>query len=562
MDQRTRNVWNLAQLEQLWTARGLDRRDLLKLVGAGAGMTALTTLVTAPSAALAQDGASQVTIEWAKPRTLGPLFSTAGSEQQVERVVFGTLVTMNNVLETIPDMATAIEVSDDATEYTFSLNEAATFNDGTPLTSADVLFTIERAVDTRTASFWKGRFMGLEGAAEYADQTADTITGLTAPDDYTVVMKLSSPDSAFLPTLADFSGLGILPKHILESVAPEALIDDAFNLAPTVGAGPYNFVTYETDQYLELEANPGFWGEAPAVQKIFMRILLPDVAVAELEAGTVDVIAVSIDDMERLSANPQLTIVSIESPSLDSISFNLEREYFQDVRVRQAMQMAIDRENIAANLYQGQAIVRNSPIFGPEWMGVPEGLNEWPFDPDGAKALLEEAGWDPNLEVEMMYGAGQSSTFQAMVAVIQQQWADVGIKANLLQLDSAELVRKLVTEPDYDLYIGGGGVYGAEPSISAKYYITANFTPGGANNVHYSNPDLDELYAQGRAVATEEERKAIYTEIAQILNTDLPSIFLWSPNTNFAINNRLLGFEAPAYVNNRLWNAEVWSVEG
>lgn len=562
MDQRTRNVWDLSQLERLWTARGLDRRDLFKLVGAGAGMTALTTLITAPGSALAQDAGAQVSIEWSKPRTLGPLFSTAGFEQQVERVIFGTLVTMNNVLEAIPDMTTSIDVSDDATEYTFHLNEAATFSDETPVTAADVIFTIERAVDTRTASFWKGRFMGLVGAAEYADQAADSIAGLTAPDDHTVVLTLQEPDSAFLPTLADFSGLGILPKHILESVPPESLIEDAFNLAPTVGAGPYKFVTYETDQYLELEANPTFWGEAPAVQKIFMRILLPDVAVAELEAGTVDVISVSIDDMERLSANPQFTIISIESPSLDSISVNLEREYFQDARVRQAMQMAIDRENITANLYQGQAIVRNSPIFGPAWMGVPEGLNEWPFDPDGARALLEEAGWDPNLEVEMMYGAGANSTFQAMVAVIQQQWADVGIKVNLLQLDAAELNRKLVTEPDYDLYIGGGGVYGAEPSISAKYYLTANFTPGGANNVHYSNPDLDELYAQGRAVAGEDERREIYTQIAQILNTDLPSIFLWSPNTNFAVNNRLLGFEAPAYVANRLWNAEDWSVEG
>ncbi len=534
----------------------------MKLVGAGAGMTAITTLATAPGSALAQDAASQVSIEWNKPRTLGPLFSTAGFEQQVERAIFGTLVTMNNVLEAIPDMATSVDVSEDATEYTFHLNEAATFSDGTPLTAADVIFTVERAVDARTASFWKGRFMGLVGSEAFADQTADSIEGLTAPDDHTVVMKLSSPDSAFLPTLADFSGLGILPKHILEGVAPESLIEDGFNLAPTVGAGPYKFVTYETDQYLELEANPEFWGEAPAVQKIFMRILLPDVAVAELEAGTVDVIGVSIDDMERLSSNPDLTIISIESPSLDSISVNLEREYFKDVRVRQAMQYAIDRENITANLYQGQATVRNSPIFGPEWMGVPEGLNEYPYDPDQARALLEEAGWDSNLEVEMMYGAGANSTFQAMVAVIQQQWADVGFKVNLLQLDAAELNRKLVTEPDYDLYIGGGGVYGAEPSISAKYYLTANFTPGGANNVHYSNPEIDDLYAQGRAVATPEERSAIYTQIAQILNTDLPSIFLWSPNTNFAVNNRLIGFEAPAYVQNRLWNAETWTVEG
>lgn len=561
MDQKRSNVQDLAQLEKLWTERGLDRRTLMKLVGAGAGMTALTTLITAPGGVLAQDTASQVTLEWSKPRTLGPLFSTAGAEQQVERLIFGALVKMTDKLEAVPDIAESVDVSDDSTVYTFNLHQNVTFNDGTPLTSADVVFTIERAVDTRTGSFWKGRFAGLVGAEAYADQSAETIEGLTAPDDYTVVLTLSAPNSAFLPTLADFTGLGILPKHILEDVAPESLIDDPFNLAPAVGAGPYNYVTYESDQFLELEANPTFWGDAPSVQKIFMRILLPDIAVAELEANSVDLINVSLDDMERLRENPELSLFSIPSPSLDSISFNLDREYFQDVRVRQALQYAIDRESITTQLYKGQALVRNSPIFGPGWMGIPEGLNEYPFDPVKAKSLLEEAGWDANLEVEMMYGAGQASTFQNMVAVIQQQWADVGFKASLLQLDSAELVRKLVTDSDYDLYIGGGGVYGAEPSISSKYYLSNNFTPGGANNVRYANPEIDELYAAGTATGDEDERIAIYTQIAKILNEDLPSIFLWSPNTNFAVNNRLLGFEPPAYVNNRLWNAETWSVE-
>ncbi len=415
-------------------------------------------------------------------------------------------------------------------------------------------------MDTRTGSFWKGRFSGLVGAEAYADQSAETIEGLTAPDDYTVVMTLSAPNSAFLPTLADFTGLGILPKHILGDVAPENLIEDPFNLAPTVGAGAYNFVDYKADQYLELEANPTFWGDAPAVQKIFMRVLLADIAVAELEAGAVDLISVSLDDMERLGENPDLTLISIPSPSLDTISVNLDREFFQDVRVRQAMQYAIDRESITSQLYKGQATVTNSPIFGPDWMGVPEGLNEYPYDPDKARSLLAEAGWDSSIEPEMMYGAGANSTFNNMVAVVQQQWADVGFNVKLLQLDSAELVRKLVTEPDYDLYIGGGGVYGAEPSISSKYYLSNNFTPGGANNVRYANPEIDELYAAGTAAGTQEERVAIYTQIAQILNEDLPSIFLWSPNTNFAVNNRLVGFEAPAYVDNRVWNAETWSV--
>ncbi len=552
------HVWTIDDLADVWEARGLDRRTLMKLVGAGAGMAALTTLATTPG--VGAQTPDTVSVEWQKPRTLGPLFSTAGYEQQVERLIFGALVKMTADLKQVPDLAESVDVSDDATVYTFKLHDNATFNDGTPLTSADVVFTIERAVDARTGSIWKGRFINIKGAKEFSDQSAKTIAGVEAPDDHTVVITLATPDSAFLPVLADYTGLGILPKHKLEGVTPEAMIDDPFNLAPSAGAGAYSFVAYEDDQYLELAPNPKFWGEAPKVQHLFMRILQSESAVAELEAGNVDIVNISLDDLDRLSQNANLQVISIESPSMDSISFNLDKEYFQNVKLRQALQYAIDRANITAQIYKGKATVRNCPIFGPAWMGVPEGLNEYAFDPGKAKSLLAESGWDTNQQVELMYSSTSPAIFQSMVAIIQQQWADIGFKANLLQLDATELNRKLITDAEYEMYIGGGGVYGAEPSISAKYYLSTGFTPGGANSIHYSNPKIDELYAKGRSVSAQAERKAVYTEIGKILNEELPSIFLWSPNTNFGVNKRLIGFKAPSYVNNRVWNAEEWSL--
>lgn len=553
--------WDIDRLAAEWTARGLDRRQLMKLISAGAGATALTTLMTTPRAG-AQDtgGDSQASILWRTPTTLSPLFSTAGSEQQVERLIFGALVKMTADLDQIGDMASEIEVSDDATAYTFTLADGTTFNDGTPLTSADVVFTIERAVDARTASYWRGRLLGIAGAGAYGDQEAESITGLEAPDERTIKITLENPDSAFLVNFVDFSGFGILPKHILEEIEPDQMINHPFNLEPTVGAGAYNFGQYESDQFLELVRNETYWGEQPAIERIFLRILQPEIAVAELEQGNLDMMPIGIDDIARLTENPNLTVVSVPSPSLDTISVNLDREYFQDKRIRQAMMFALDRNTIVQEIYQGQAQVINSPIFGPDWMGIPEGLNEYPYDPDQARQLLEEAGWDSSRTVEMMYVPGGNRTFDSMVPIVQAQFGEVGIQVELLQLESPELIRKLVTEPDYDMYIGGGGVYGADPSICSKYYIEKNLTPAGANSVRYVNPELDEMFDQGRIASDQDERKKIYTEIAQILNEDLPSIFLWSPNTNFASNTRLLGFEPPRYVNNQLWNAEEWSL--
>jgi ABC-type transport system substrate-binding protein len=536
----------------------LDRRFLMKLAAGGAAVAALPVSLQRHVAA-AQEGA-QVSIEWRKPQTLNPLFSTAGFEQQVERLMFGTLVKMSDKLVPTGDLAETVDVSDDATQYTFHLRENAMFSDGTPLTAEDVLFTFERALDKRTASFWTGRLQGIKGAPEYGDQSAETVEGLEAVDEHTVRFTLSGPDAAFLAILADFSGLGILPKHILGDVAPDQLAAHNFSLNPTVGAGAYTFVRYESDQFVELEVNPNYWGERPALDRIFLRIVQTEIAVAELENGNLDLISVSIDNMERLQENPDLTVVSVQSPSMDSISLNLDLEYFQDKRLRQAMMYGIDRQTIADQIYRGNAIVRNSPIFGPEWMGVPEGLNEYAYDPDQAKALVAEAGWDTNRTVQMMYNPSGNATFTNMVPIIQQQLSEIGIKIELLQLDAAEINRKLIGDHDYEIYIGGGGVYGADPNVSSRYYLSNGFTPNGANSVWYSNPEVDDLYKQGREAGTQEERKAIYTELAKLLNDELPSIFLWSPNTNFAYSNRLQGFLPPSYVDNRLWNAEEWSV--
>ncbi|MGB3327514.1 MAG: ABC transporter substrate-binding protein [Thermomicrobiales bacterium] len=555
------DTWTIEHVAAAWERRGLDRRELVKLVGAGAGASALFTLFTAPGGgSVAAQETDQVSIQWRKPQTLNPVFSTAGFEQQVERAIFGSLVRMSDKLEPTADLAADITASDDATVYTFTLQPKATFNDGTPLTSADVVFTFERALDKRVGSIWTGRLQGIKGAAEFGDQSATTVAGIEAPDDHTVVFTLKEPDGAFLAILADFCGLGILPKHILGEVAPDQLVNESFNLAPNVGAGPYSFVTFETDQYLQLQANPNFWGTPPAVKNVYLRILDSEVAVAEVEKGSVDLVSISISDIERLKQNASLTVVSIPSPSMDSISFNLDKEYFKDKRIRQAATYAIDRANIVKEIYQDNAIVRNSPIFGPEWMGVPEGLNEYAYDPAKAKQLLADAGWDSGRTVQMMYNPSGNKTFSDMIPIIQAQWADVGINVELVQYDAAEINKHLVTDHDYEIYIGGGGVYGADPNISSKYYLSNAFTPTGGNSVWYANPDVDKLYAEGRQATSQDDRKKVYTELAKLLNEECPSVFLWSPNTVFAFSNRLKGFLPPSYVDNRLWNVEEWSL--
>lgn len=574
------------------SGRALSRRALIRVISVGLGSAVLSPLLaacggssdetpaattggstSATSGTSSGQGASspatgsgtatkggQVSVLWRSPVSLSPLFSTAGSEQQVERLLFGALVKMNNKLEAVPDLAEKVEVSTDAKVYTFTLHNNAKFSDGTPLTSKDVQFTFERAIDKRSGSYWRGRLSKIAGAADYSDQKADSVSGIEAPDDTTVKINLSDADAAFLVTLCNFSGFGILPQHVLKDVAPDQLQKHTFSLAPTVSAGPFKFVKYEPDQYLEIARNDTYWGTPTPLDRIFLRILTPEVALAQLQTGEMDVTSLAVEDIERVKGLPNATFISVKSPSMDFLAINMERDFLKDKRIHQAMLYAIDRQGILSQIYGGEGEIENSPIFGPEWMGIPEGLNTYDYDVDKAKALLEEAGWDGDKTIEILHTPGTNKERDTAIQIIQNQWSDAGLKAQIVQVDAAEGNRRTIQASDFDVRTVGGGVFRADPGVSGTYMTTRTFTPAGGNYGHYSNPDVDKLYDQAQATGDQNERKQLYTQVAKILNDELPWIFLYSPNSLYGVSKRLVGFAAPSYIDNKLWNAETWSV--
>jgi peptide/nickel transport system substrate-binding protein len=566
--------WDLEKLTEEWEARGFSRRELMRLLAGGAGMSVMLALLGRSQSAAAQ-GATPATgagtaapaaqggtvnVLWRKPISLSPIFSTSGNEQQVERLMFGALVVMSDKLVPTPDLAEKVDVNEDASVYTFHLHENAKFSDGTPLTAKDVVFTFERAIDSRTGSYWRGRLLGIKGATEYGDQKADSVAGLATPDDYTVEVTLAEPDAAFLVNLGNFSGLGILPEHVLKDVAPDQMQQHPFTMAPTVTAGAFQYVQYAEDQYLELERNDTYWGTPPPLDKIFLQILTPDVGLAKLQTGEINLMTLPVSEAETTRKIQGVTVASVPSPSVSFLALNMERPYLQSKELRQAMAYAIDREGILKQVFSGEGQVVNSPIIGPDWMGIPEGLNPYEYNPDTAKELLGKSGYDKNQKIQFMFIPGQSKENDATVAIIQQQLKQVGFNIELLQVDVAESGRRFVQETDYDMDLGGGGVFRADPSVSGTYFQTSMFTPGGGNYSHYSNPEIDKLYPQAQQVKDPEERKKIYTQIAKILNDELPWIFLWSPNSLYALTDTLHGFAPPSYIDNKLWNAETWSV--
>ena len=514
---------------------------------------------TAASAAQAGSTGGQISVQWTKPVTFNPLYSTAGSEQGVERLIYGALMRVNDKLEAVPDLAEKVDVSADATTYTFTLRKGINFSDGQPLTSKDVRFTFERAVDKRAATYWRGRLLDIQGATEYGDQQAQTISGLETPDDYTVKMTLRRPDSTFLLTLGDFSGLSILPEHTLRDVAPDQLQPHPFSLNPSVSAGAFQFVQYQTDQYAELKRNDSYGGTRAKLDRLFFKILAVDAALAQMERGELDLMIVPTSELDRMKKVPTLTVVSVPSPSIDFLAVNMAKTYLQDKRVRQAMQYAIDRDSIIKAIYQGEAQLVNQTIIGPDWMGMPD-LNMYPFNPDKARQLLKDASWDGSHSLQILYTPGTKER-DAYMPIVQQQFKEVGIGMDIVSADAVEVARRR-NGGDFDLVQVGGGIFRQDPNVSGKYMETINWVPVGGNYGHYTNARLDELFPKGRSTADLNQRKQIYTEAATIMNDELPWIYLWSPNSIFAVNKRLVGFKPPSYATHDMWNADAWTVAG
>jgi ABC-type transport system substrate-binding protein len=509
----------------------------------------------------------QVKFAYATPATLNPLFSTAGVDQGVSRQVYGALVAMTDTLDVEMDLAESVDVSEDATTYTFHLRDGLKFPDGTPLTSKDVIFTFTRAIDPRTGSFWRSRFLAIDGAEAYDGVTVTDIPGLQAPDDKTVIMKLSKPDVTWLITLGDFAGFSILPEHVFASIPPDQLQKAPFSFAPGPGAGAFTFGEYLADQYVSLNRNDAYQPPKANIDQLYLPILPQTVtALSQLQNGELDIAQVLIPDLESVRQNPDLTVSSEPSVMMQFLVPNLTRPEFADKRVRQAMMYALDRASIVKEIMLDQVTVINSCFFGWQWPnGEPEGLNPYPYDPDKAKQLLQEANWDSNTKVVSHYIPGNQLE-ETLLNIFVQQYKDIGINVELLAVDVPDYTNRIVSGAkdgqtgDYQLMLGSGGVMGQDPNVTVKYLTTNAATPTGSNYNHFSNAQVDELMVQGRATNDVEERKRIYTEVAKIVNDEVMWIFLWRLNAIYGVNKRVQGFRAPGHPGRVISSAHKWSV--
>jgi peptide/nickel transport system substrate-binding protein len=484
-------------------------------------------------------GGTFITAINADPVSLNGVYANDGASVAVLSYVFNplTLGGENWGTEITGDLAESWEVSEDGLTWTFHLRPDVTWQDGAPLTAADVVYTYQtiQSAEEDIAPF-RSRFM----------QNGEPIQ-FEATDDLTVVATLSEPNASFFTDIS----VPIVPKHILET---QNLRDGEFNRTP-IGTGPFQVVEWNTGESIVLEANENYFRGRPCLDRIIFQIIPEDQAqVNALLTGDIDFIDnVPGASVAQFENNPEFTLQVAELDSLFSMVFNLEREQFQDPAVRQALMIAIDRQGVIDTVLQGYGEVHNSHFDAVVPFYEQDKLGGYDYDPERAGQILDELGitdsdcdgdgirdvdgepWVVNI-VTFTEGFRDYSDY---AQVVQAYWEDIGIDVELEQRDLATLVDQLYANTQggkpYDVHTTGWSIFGPEPNSYSNLYVT---TDSGTNIASYNNERVNELFAAGRAETDFDARMAIYEEIEQILWEELPYIPIYRQTQPAVVSNR------------------------
>ncbi|MFI0425044.1 ABC transporter substrate-binding protein [Spongiactinospora sp. 9N601] len=476
-----------------------------------------------------------------KPKRFSPLDPFTGADQQVMQLIYDNLLTVNDKYEYEPRLAEKWDVSQDGMTFTFHLRTGLKWSDGKPFGAKDVLFTYRLLADEKSGSAMAGRLAGA---------TFD------APDDSTFVIKLAEPNVGFLSLIAGPFAF-ILPEHVLGSVPVESVGDDPFFNRPTTGLGPYTFVDYKTDQYVELAANPHY-RRPVKIAKIFLKPVTSDVATAQLGTGEMDLAQISPTDLQSVQSLSGVTVASTPSPGFLRVAVNLTQKRFADPRVRRAMLHAIDRKSLVATLLAGKGSVVNTSFMAKA--ALPPDLDAYAYDVAAAKKLLAEAGWDAREPVTLSWVPGQRDR-DAAATVIQGALVAAGIDTKLKQVQSAELLESY-EKRSFDLVLFGGGSYSVDPSSTNPILRCDAFYPKGGNIPSFCDKEIDRLTAEADTLTGQDERAALYRRAAELDNAQVPYLWLYNPETIWAYGKRLHGFKPNGDFTLGFWNADEWSLAG
>ena len=433
--------------------------------------------------------------------------------------------------------------TEDNKNFVVHIDDAAKWSDGTPITAEDVAYTALRlaspVINNTAMMYYVFEGVGDDG---FVEAGADSVAGINVIDEKTV--QFTTKEAMSLTTFQNSYAryLLTLPKHVIEKYSEEELATaDWFN-KPDVISGPFFVTDYDVDHYISYKANPDYWRGAPKLDKLNIKIVDGSQLYAGLQSGEIDI------TQHTMSVIPPEDYASVEA--LDNVeviygspvtnqSMFIQTGNIPDVRVRQAMLYAINREQILNELLNGHGEVVDgflssaSPFFD-------DSITPVPYDPDKAKALLADAGWDGSQTLRF-YVNSEDSTFVNAATVMVAQWAAVGIKAEVQTVDFATLMSVAGTR-DYDILAVQYTYAPVDP-----YPDVAWLLGGEGSWTGYGDAQVDEALRATQLTSDMEETKQLYSTVDKKVQEDVPMISAYIISAQGAVNKRLTGAVPSVY---------------
>ncbi|XXJ19380.1 peptide-binding protein [Desulfovibrio caledoniensis] len=482
-----------------------------------------------------------------EPSNLITILSSDQPSHTIGGQIYVSLLKYDKDINLVPYAAESYEVLDGGKLLKFKLRQDIYWTDGVQLTADDVEFTYRLTIDPKTPTAYAGNFKLVKEFRK---------TGKFSFE--------ATYDQPFAKALVSWA-TDILPKHLLEG---ENIVDTKYSRQP-VGAGPYMLKEWIAGSRIVLEANPNYFEGKPYIDRLVYR-MIPDMGTQflELKAGNLDM----------MGLDPLQYLYQTSGPGWDGgfrkfkflafgysfLGFNFKHPFFQDVRVRQAIDYAIDRRELVKGVLYGLGEAANGPYKPGTWQ-YDTNVKPRAYDPAKARELLAEAGWTDSDGDGWLDKDGKRFAFSIITnqgntqriktgVILQQRLKDIGIQVSLRTVEWAAFVKEFIDKGRFDAIIMGWNIL-QDPDIYNVWH-SSQAVDGGLNFIRYINPELDELLDRGRHLVGEEERKPIYDRVQEILHDEVPYCFLYIPMSLPIVQARIQNIKAaPAGIG---YNSEKW----
>ena len=487
------------------------------------------------------------------PEGFNPQLFTTGTTFDASSVpIYNRLVAFElGSTRIVPALAESWTVSDDGLTYTFKLRKGvkfhgnARFKPSRDFNADDVLFSFNRMLDphhpfhqlSAGQSFSFFLDMGMEKIIAKIEKT----------DDYTIVFRLKHPEAPFVANLGmDFASIlsAEYADNMKKAGTPEVIDRDP------IGTGPFQFVSYQKDAVIRYKAFDAYWGGRSKLDNLIFAIT-PDASVryAKLKANECQVMAFPKPaDIELMKTDPAITLLSKEGLNIGYISFNVEKKPFDNKLVRQALNLATDKQTILKTVYQGAGQIAKNPIPPTLW-SYNDKIKDYSYDPVKAKALLAKAGFPNGIEVELSYlpvTRPYNPDGKRMAELVQADWAKIGVKTRLATYEWTEYLKRSKQGDQHAMMFGWSGDNG-DPDNFFATLLGCDSVRSGGNTARWCNKDFEALIQKAKLSTNQAERSKLYEQAQVIAHEEAPWIDIAHSLTHTPIRKSVIGFKMSAF---------------